>query len=89
MMYGYRIPILIDTSNQNKIEQLDHISFSRQDQGSFDESLLQEIVDKSPEILPIRDFYPNVSNVCSLGREIPVDLGERQGFIDNMLVTND
>lgn len=83
------IPVLISAFNEQDIEKLRPVSFSRQDHASFDETLLQRIVDQTPDILPIRDFYPSVSSVCSLGREIPVDLGERQGFIDNLLVTND
>jgi hypothetical protein len=82
-------PVLISAFNEQDIEKLRPISFSRQDHASFDETLLQRIVDQTPDILPIRDFYPSVSSAYSLGREIPVDLGERQGFIDNLLVTND
>lgn len=83
------IPALLSGGNEAPINTLRPISFARGDQACFDETLLQRIVDQTPEILPIRDFYPAVSSVCSLGREIPVDLGERQGFIDNLLVTND
>ncbi len=82
-------PVLISAFNEQDYEKLRLISFSRQDHASFDETLLQRIVDQTPEILPIREFYPSVLSACSLGREIPVDLGERQGFIDNLLVTND
>lgn len=82
------IPVLLSGGNATP-ESLRAISFARNDQASFQEDLLQSIVDHTPQILPIRDFYPAVSSVCSLGREIPVDLGERQGFIDNLLVTND
>lgn len=82
-------PILISAFNEPDYEKLRPISFSRQDHASFDETLLQRIVDQMPDILPIREFYPSVLSACSLGREIPVDLGERQGFIDNLLVTND
>ena len=83
------VPALLSWENEAPINSLRPISFARHDLASFDETLLQRIVDQTPEILPIRDFYPAVSSVCSLGREIPVDLGERQGFIDNLLVTND
>lgn len=83
-------PVLLSSANEISAESIRPISFSRQDQSSFNETLLQEIVDLAPEILPIRDFYPAVTSVCSLGREIPLDLGgERQGFIDNLLITND
>lgn len=83
------VPTLLSGDNEAPIKTIRPITFARDDQASFDETLLQRIVDQTPEILPIRDFYPSVSSVCSLGREIPVDLGERQGFIDNLLVTND
>ncbi len=82
-------PVLLSSTNKISVEGIRPISFSRQDSSSFNETLLQEIVDLAPEVLPIRDFYPAVTSVCSLGREIPLDLGERQGFIDNLLVTND
>lgn len=81
-------PVMLSGLDEIIVTDIRPISFSRQDQSSFKEDLLQEIVDKSPEVLPIRDFYPTTS-VCSLGREIPLDLGERQGFIDNLLATND
>lgn len=82
-------PVLLSSTNEISADGIRPISFSRQDQSSFNETLLQEIVDLAPEVLPIRDFYPAVTSVCSLGREIPLDLGERQGFIDNLLITND
>lgn len=83
-------PVLLSSTNEISADGIRPISFSRQDQSSFNETLLQEIVDLAPEILPIRDFYRAVTSVCSLGREIPLDLGgERQGFIDNLLITND
>jgi hypothetical protein len=53
------------------------------------ESLLQKVIDDRPNILPIREFYPGVANLFSLGREIPVETGSGQGFIDNLLVTDD
>ena len=56
---------------------------------TYEETLLQEIIDRWPDILPICDFLPSVSSVCSLGREIPAGLGESEGFIDNLLVTDD
>lgn len=57
--------------------------------GNYQESFLQGIIDRWPNILPIRDFYPNAKGLCSLGCEIPVDIGGSEGFIDNLLVTDD
>lgn len=83
------IPALLSGFEGTNITTLRPVSFARQDQASFDETLLQRVIDETPAVLPIRDYYPAITSVCSLGREIPVDLGEKQGFIDNLLVTND
>jgi hypothetical protein len=84
------IPVLVPASLSEGFKILKPVSFARQDNASFDEDLLQRIVDEVPNILPIKDFYPSAKDVRSLGREVPVDLGGgRQGFIDNLLVTND
>jgi len=56
---------------------------------TYEETLLQEVIDRWPDILPICDFFPSVSSVCSLGREIPAGIGDTEGFIDNLLVTDD
>jgi hypothetical protein len=55
----------------------------------YQEWLLQEVIDRWPTVLPIGDFYPSATGLCSLGREIPVTLGGVDGFIDNLLVTDD
>lgn len=82
-------PVMLSGTNEIIVDGIRSIAFSRQDQSSFNETLLQQIIDQAPEVLPIHDFYGAKTSVCSLGREIPLDLGERQGFIDNLLVTND
>ena len=56
---------------------------------TYQEYLLQEVIDRWPNILPIPDFYPTVTGLCSLGREIPVGIGGAEGYIDNLLVTDD
>ena len=55
----------------------------------FKEDYLQWLLDTTPELVPVRDFFPTVISLFSLGREIPVDVGNRQGYIDNLFVTND
>src|ERR1035438_549015 len=37
---------------------------------TYQECVLQEVIDRWPNILPITDFYPNVEGLCSLGTEI-------------------
>ena len=71
------------------LEPLKRISFLAKDSGTFPESYLQELLDLEPRLLPVRDFYQTVTSLFSLGREIPVDLGGHQGYIDNLFVTND
>ena len=56
---------------------------------AYQESFLQDVIDRWPNILPVCDFYPAVTGVCSLGREIPTLIGGGEGFIDNLLVTDD
>jgi hypothetical protein len=56
---------------------------------TYQERFLQEVVHRWPNILPVCDFYPNVTSLCSLGMEIPVFIGGTEGFIDNLLVTDD
>ena len=70
-------------------ELLTPISLSRGDEHSFQEDYLQTLLDNTPQLLPVRDFYRTVTALYSLGREIPVDLGKKQGYIDNLFVTND
>ena len=65
------------------------ISLSGKEAGSFPEKYLQELLDLEPRLLPVRDFYRTVTSLFSLGSEIPVDLGNQQGYIDNLFVTND
>jgi hypothetical protein len=55
----------------------------------YQEELLQDVIHRCPGILPVDDFYPSVTDLISLGREIPVDLGSGTGSIDNLFVTND
>lgn len=55
----------------------------------YQEELLQDVIHRWPDVLPVRDFYPSVTDLIPLGREIPVDLGGNAGFIDNLFVTND
>ena len=83
-------PIVIsDDSTKRRYIPLAGISARRDDPNSFDETLLQELIDATPNVLPIREYLPSTTTLFSLGREIPVDLGGKQGFIDNLLVTND
>src|SRR5262245_36027354 len=56
---------------------------------SYLECLLQKVIDQQPGVLPIADFCPRATGIFSLGREIPVDVGGAQGFIDNLLATDD
>jgi hypothetical protein len=57
---------------------------------AYQESALQEVIDRWPGILPIADFYPSIESVCSLGREIPIPVADgEEGLIDNLLVTDD
>ena len=83
-------PVVIrEAQEQRSFSALSGISARRDDPASFNESLLQELIDATPNVLPIREYLPSTTTLFSLGREVPVDLGANEGFIDNLLVTND
>jgi hypothetical protein len=83
-------PVLL-SGNESKLDfkPLSRVGIGNNGTANFQESLLQELIDQRPGILPICDFCPGVANIFFLGREIPVDTGGGQGFIDNLLVTDD
>jgi hypothetical protein len=79
-------PVLILDQSKRILQRTN----SAQDRSAdYQESLLQEIVDEQPSLLPVSDFYLGASSWFPLGREIPVDMGNTTGYIDNLLVTND
>ena len=83
-------PIVFSKAPQGRqFKSLPAVSTRRDDPDSFDEDLLQKLIDESPDVLPVREFLPSTSVLFSLGREVPVDIGGSEGFIDNLLVTND
>ena len=65
------------------------VSADQDSEKEYQEELLQEVIHTCPGVLPVDDFYPFVTDLISLGREIPVDLGSNTGYIDNLFVTND
>lgn len=55
----------------------------------YDENQLQDIIDRCPVVLPIKEFLPDARAAVALGREIPVELGGgKTGCVDNLLVTD-
>lgn len=88
MSFGSPI-VFSEGTQQRRFVPLAGISARRDDPNSFNETLLQELIDATPNVLPVREYLPSTTTLFSLGREVPVNLGARQGFIDNLLVTND
>ena len=83
-------PVLFGSDSQGRrFKAFAAISTRRDDLNSFDERLLQSLIEETPDVLPVREFLPSAARLFSLGREVPVDLGGSEGFIDNLLVTND
>lgn len=87
MSFGSPI-VFGDAPQGRQFQSLVAVSTQRDDPSSFDEKLLQTLIDKSPSVLPVREFLPSTSSLFSLGREVPVEIGG-EGKIDNLLVTND
>jgi hypothetical protein len=69
---------------------LSRLSMQHDSPQPYQECLLQEVIDRFPNILPICDYYPHTAGLCSLGREIPVPVADdKEGCIDNLLVTDE
>ena len=84
------MPVAVSGDPQKRrFQPLGTISVRRDDPKSFKESLLQELISEAPSVLPVREYLPSTTTLFSLGREVPVSLGANQGYIDNLLVTND
>lgn len=81
--------VFTEGTEKREFTSLQSISVRRDDPNSFDESLLQELIDATPNVLPVREYLPSTTSLFSLGREISLDLGGFFGRIDNLLVTND
>lgn len=88
MSFGSPI-VFSEDAKLRRFVSLEGISARRDDPNSFNESLLQELIDATPNVLPVREYLPSTTTLFSLGREVPVDLGANTGYIDNLLVTND
>ena len=67
-------------SNQRTFSPLSPISLRRDDPNSFQEDFLQELIDQSPNVLPVREYLSSATTLFSLGREVPVDIGGSQGL---------
>jgi hypothetical protein len=93
MSLGTPVEVSRAASGDPEVRCLNRTDLRSGSPGLFKENLLQQVIDLNPDVLPLKDFLPAAGRVCSLGREIPVELGarpgERQGFIDNLLVTDD
>ncbi len=57
-------PLLL---NGDKSGLLSRLTLKADADQPYPESLLQEQIDRFPNMLPINDFYPGVKGVCSLG----------------------
>jgi hypothetical protein len=88
MSFGNPIAIREGT-HARQFQPLSRISVRREDPNFFKEDLLQELINASPEVLPVREYLSTANSLYSLGREVPVDLGANKGYIDNLLVTDD
>lgn len=83
-------PVIVSLAPDGRpFRRLREISTRKDDPASFAEKLPQCLIADCPDLLPIREFLPSTTSVYSLAREVPVNLGDRGGLIDNLLVTND
>lgn len=87
---GFGRPVVIaNNAGKASFSSLAAVSVRRDDPNSFNETMLQELIDAVPDVLPVHEYLPSTTALFSLGREVPVNLGANNGYIDNLLVTND
>ena len=89
---GYRdgSPIILSgLTTSAGIATLCRITNSPGDADHHKEDLLQEIIERSPEVLPILGIEPAFKGARAVCRELPVgdNLDKALGYIDNLLVT--
>lgn len=59
------------------------------DGAHYQEDFLQQLVENTPVVLPVKDFLPATISLFSLGREIEIVVGGQMRYIDNLLVTKE
>ena len=93
MSLGTPAHVTYDGNGDPRVHTLRRLEIHAASSTGIKEHVLQKIIDQHPFVLPLNEFFPAANTVCSLGREIPVELGgrpgERRGYIDNLLVTDD
>lgn len=93
MASGTPVRVTYDAEHRPVVDGMTRAGLRPNSSAQFEEHVLQAIIDQHPDVLPWREFFPAATAICSLGREIPVELGgqvgERTGYIDNLLVTDD
>ena len=74
-------PIIVDDKGSD-VRILERIPFVR---GNFDESWLQELIRKTPSVVPSGEFEAVFASLAAIGREV----GTAVGPIDNMFISAD
>lgn len=66
------------------VSKLNRIPFM---QGSFNEAWLQELLEDNPALIPSSEVSGEYAPLVCIGREVPVGIGDMQGYIDNLYIT--
>lgn len=85
-------PVLFrEFAKQTDLKQLVRVSMKRAGEGdSYDETFLQALLHRCPNILPIHEYFTGGTELLSLGREISIDVGGGKiRSLDNLFVTSD
>ena len=71
-------PIMVNTDGSTK--KIRRVSFT---ENMFQEGWLQDLVENTPEILPVAEIEPAFAPMVSVGREVTT----LSGYIDNLLLS--
>ena len=75
-------PVLI---SDDRIKKLNKVLLNS---NTFTEDMLQKIIYEEPSILPTNEIDGVFANLVPIGREIPVDLGNTTGYIDDLFISS-
>jgi hypothetical protein len=86
---SYSSPLLIN--KLTKPDSVELLSIIRREkpvnaEADYEEDLIQDLVDRVPDCLPIGEIDSAFAGMRSVCRELPVHCGDQDGFIDNLLV---
>src|SRR5216684_159748 len=81
----YGLPLILGTLKETTARGLKRIRFEKGSGEGYKERWLQNLVSRYPNVLPIEQIEPALTDVVSICMELPL----ASGFVDNLYATPD